>query len=119
MVHPVCVEADVGNADKATQSLVKDATLDDGADGCVLPVYTHVGVESRLPHGNKEDHVALLAGVFLGDLKFDGLGGVRECGEEGGDGLACLKVDGAVLDLNDYVGFELAVERAEVVVTGA
>ena len=39
--------------------------------------------------------------------------------KRGRHGLADLEVDGAVLDLDDYIGLELAVEGAEVVVAGA
>ena len=63
--------------------------------------------------------MALLAGVLLRDLQFDGLVGVVQAGEERRDRLAHLEVDGAVLDLDDDVGLELAVERMEVVVAGA
>ena len=88
-------------------------------DGCAAILGAEIGVERGLPHGDEEDHVALLAGVLLGDLQFDGLAGVAEGGEERGDGLADLEVDGAVLDLDDDVGLELAVEVVEVVVAGA
>ncbi len=63
--------------------------------------------------------MALLAEVLLRDLELDGLAGVLERGEERRDGFADLEVDGAVLDLDDDVRFELAVEGVEVVVAGA
>ena len=57
--------------------------------------------------------------VLLRDLQLDGLAGVLERGEERRDGFADLEIDGAVLDLDDDVGFELAIEGVEVVVAGA
>jgi hypothetical protein len=78
-----------------------------------------VGVERSLPHGNEEDHVALLAGVLLRDLHLEGLAGVLERGEERRYRFADLEVYGAVLDLDDDVGLELAVEGMEIVVASA
>ncbi len=77
-----------------------------------------VSIQRDLPHRNQKDHVALLAGVLLGDLQFNGLVGVPKRGEEWRDRLANLKVDRAVLDLDDHVGFELTVEGMEVVIAG-
>ena len=118
-MQPVGVEADVGYADEAAEGLVEGFAFDDFFDGCAAIVCAEVGVERGLPHGDEEDHVTLLAEVLLRDLQFDGLAGVLERGEEWGDGLADLEVDGAVFDLDDYVGFELAIEGVEVVVAGA
>ena len=42
-----------------------------------------------------------------------------KAGEERGDGLADLEVDGAFLGLDDDIGGEFAVERVEDVVSGA
>jgi hypothetical protein len=66
-------------------------------DGRGLVVGAEVEVEDLLPHGGEVDEMALLAGVFLGDLDFHGLGGLLEAGEERRDGLAGLEVDGAFL----------------------
>ena len=63
--------------------------------------------------------MALLAGVFLRDLQFDGFVGFFEAAEERRDRLARLEVDRAVLDLDDDVVVELAVERMEIVVSGS
>ena len=87
--------------------------------GCRSAVGVHVEVEHFLPHRREEDEVALLADVFLRDLELDGLVGFLEPAEERRDGLAHLEIDGAVLDLDDDVVVELAVERMEVVVGGA
>ena len=118
-MQPVGVEAYVGYADEAAEGLVEGFAFDDFFHGCCDCRRAEVGVERGLPHGDEEDHVALLAGVLLRDLEFDGLAGVLERGEEWRDGFADLEVDGAVLDLDDDVGFELAVEGVEVVVAGA
>ena len=119
VMEPVGVEAYVGYADEAAEGLVEGFAFDDFFDRGAAVVRAQVGVEGGLPHGDEEDHVALLAEVLLRDLEFDGLAGVLERGEERRDGFADLEVDGAVFDLNDYVGFEFAVEGVEVVVSGA
>ena len=60
-----------------------------------------------------------LAGVLLGDLQLDGLLAFRQRAEQGRDGFPHLEIDGTVLDLNQGVVVELAVEGMEVVVGGA
>ena len=75
-----------------------------------------VEVENFFPHRREEDHVALLAGVFLRDLQLDGFVGFFEAAEKWRDGLARLEIDRAVLDLDDDVVVELAVERMKIVV---
>ncbi len=82
VMHPVGVEADVGYADEAAEGLMEGFAFDDLFDGRALVVGAEVGVERGLPHGDEEDHVALLAEVLLRDLQFDGLAGVLERGEE-------------------------------------
>ena len=119
MMQPVVFEADVGYGDESAEGLVEGFAFDDFLDRRAAIVGAHVGVERGLPHGDEKDHVALLAGVLLRGFEFDGLVGVAERGEERRDGLADLEVDGAVFDLDDDVGFELAVEGVEVVVAGA
>ena len=61
----------------------------------------------------------LLAGVLLRDLKLDHLVGLLEAAEDRRRRLAHLKVDRAVLDLQDRGVVEAAVERVQVVVGGA
>ena len=61
----------------------------------------------------------LLPGVFLRDLQLDGLIRMRHGSEQRRRWLAHLKINGAVLDLNHYVIFELSIQRMEVVVSGA
>ena len=119
VMEPVGVEAYVGYSDEAAEWLMEGFAFDDFFYRGAAILCAEVGVEGGLPHGDEEDHVALLAEVLLGDLQLDGLAGVLERGEEGRDGFADLEVDGAVLDLDDDVGFELAVEGVEVVVAGA
>ena len=51
--------------------------------------------------------------VLLGDLEFHHHLRVAEPAEEGAEGLARLEVDGAVLDLDDHVVGEFAVQRQE------
>ena len=58
----------------------------------------------------------LLPGVLLRHLQLDGQPRLRHRGDHGGDGLAGLEVQRAVLDLQDHVVVEPAVQRREVVV---
>src|SRR5580704_11951282 len=78
----------------------------------------HVEVEDFLPHWREENDVVLLACVFLRDLEFDRFIGFLEAAEEWRNRFARLEVDRAVLDLDDDVVIELAVERMEIVVGG-
>src|SRR5215472_6599216 len=60
--------------------------------------------------------MALLAGILLSNLQFDSFVGVVQGGDQRRHRLAHLEVDGAVLDLYDYVVVELAVERMKIIV---
>ncbi len=61
----------------------------------------------------------LLPEILLRDLQLNRLRGVLKRRKKRGCGLANLEVDGAVLDLDDNVGFEFTVEGVEVVISGA
>ncbi len=60
--------------------------------------------------------MVLLTSVFLRDLKLDRFVSFFEAAEEGRDRFARLEVDWAMLDLDDDVVFELAVEWMKIVV---
>ena len=60
----------------------------------------------------------LLAEVFLCDLQLDGHGGLFKSAEQRRGRLAHLEINRAVLDLDDDVVVELAVEGVKVVVGG-
>ncbi len=53
------------------------------------------------------------AQVFLGELEFHRQGRFGHGAKQRVEGLAWLEVDRAVLDLEDHVGAELAVQRRE------
>jgi len=55
--------------------------------------------------------MALLAEVFLGDLKLDGFIGLVKIGKQGRCRFPYLEINGSMLDLDDDVVVELAVER--------
>ena len=81
-MHPIGVESYVGYADETAEGLVEGFAFYDFFYGCasgltVRSGRAEVGVEGGLPHGDEEDHVALLAGVLLCDLEFDGLAGYQ------------------------------------------
>src|ERR1700712_3563460 len=119
MVHPVCVETNVGDTYKPAKRLMKALTFDDLLHGRTAILRAQVGVERRLPHGHEEDHVTLLASVLLRDLQLDCLTCMLQCSKEGRDRLAHLKVDGSVLNLNHHIWFEGSIERVEVIVSSA
>src|SRR3984893_13039982 len=75
----------------------------------------HVEIEHLFPHRIQKTKMTLLAGIFLGDLQFDGFVCFLECAEQRRYWFARLEIDGTVFDLDDYVVIELAVERMEVV----
>ena len=60
--------------------------------------------------------MVLLAGVFLRDLQFNRFVGFFEAAEQRRNRFARLEVNRAMLDLDDDVVFELAVERMKIVV---
>ncbi len=78
----------------------------------------HVEIEHLFPHRREEAEMALLAGVFLRDLQLDGLVCFFQSTEEWRYRLASLEIDRAVLDLDNDVVVELAVEGMEIVVGG-
>src|SRR6266853_4908578 len=116
MSEPVWIEPDVCYADEASIGTTKSAAADYIPDWCAVAAGVHVEIENFLPHRNKKTEMALLAGIFLGYLQFDGFVGFLESAEEGRDWFASLKVDRSMFDLNDYVMFELAVEGMKDVV---
>ena len=63
--------------------------------------------------GTRKHDVTLLTEILLCDLQLDRLIRVAQRAEERRGRLANLKVDRAVLDLEDDVRVELAVERRE------
>ena len=81
-------------------------------------VEAQVEVEHLLPYGGEVDDVGLLSKVLLRDLELDGGRVAAQVAEEREDGHLDLEVDGAVLDLDDDVGLEPAVELVEEVDSG-
>src|SRR5262245_54311669 len=118
MAEPVFVGADVDDGDKAAGGAMKGFSRDEIFDRRVSDVRVKIKIQNFFPHGNQKTEVMLLAGVFLCDLKLNGFVCFLQSAEQGGSGFAGLKVDGAVLDLNDDVVVELAVERMKNVVSG-
>ena len=78
----------------------------------------HVEIENFFPHRREEAQMTLLAGVFLRDLQLDGFVCFFQPAEQWRYRLARLEIDRAVLDLDDDVVVELAVERMEIVIGG-
>ncbi len=86
---------------------------------CPVTVHAQVEVQHLFPHRRKEAQMPLLPRVLLRDLQFDAFVGFLQPAEKRRYWLACLKVDGAVLGLDDDVGVELPVERMENVVSSS
>src|SRR5262249_31978874 len=61
----------------------------------------------------------LLTCVFLRDLQLDRFAGLFHAAEKGRNRFARLKIDRPVLDLDDHVVIELAIQRMEYIVSGA
>src|SRR5262249_55760088 len=79
---------------------------------------THIEIQRLFPHRNKKYEVTSLTKVFLRDLQLDCFTRLVQCSEERRCRLAYLKIDRAVLNLNDDVVIELPVEVLEIVVRG-
>src|ERR671925_1541437 len=116
--HPVRVEANVRNARKSAESAMEHLARDNVLDRSSATIYAHIEIQRLFPHRNEKAKVALLSQVFLGDLQFNGLVGFLKATQKGRRRLAHLKIDGAVLDLDDDVVIELAIERMKNVVSG-
>src|SRR6267154_3746772 len=119
MREPVCIETNVCYADEASFETAEGAAADYFAEGRAIAAGVQIEIEDFLPHRNKKTEMALLAGVFLGYLQFDGFVCFLETAEERRNGFAGLEVDGSMFDLDDHVGLELAVERMKDVICGS
>ena len=98
---------------------MKALALDDFFDRRCTILRAQIEVEFFLPQRREINKVPLLAEILLRDLQFHGFVCFVQAGEERRDWLLRLKVDGAIFDLHDHVGRELAVERMKDVVGGA
>src|SRR5579871_2648713 len=115
--EPVRVETDVGNSGEAACRAMESFPGNDLFHWRMAAVHAQIEIEHALPHGRDEYQVALLPEVLLRDLQLDGLIRVLKAAKQRRRRLSHLEVDGAVLDLNDYVVVELAVERMEIIVS--
>src|SRR5580698_8750554 len=83
-----------------------------------FPVDAHIEIEDFFPHGDEEAELTLLSRVFLRDLQLDGFVGAVQAGKERRYRFTHLEIDRAILDLNDDVVVERAVEGMEIIVGG-
>ena len=79
------------------------------------PLGPEIEVEDLFPHRDQEADVPLLSGIFLRHLQLDRLVGCTKRTEERRHGFARLEVDGTVLDLENDIASNRAVEIVEVV----
>ena len=88
-------------------------SLDHLCHGGAFAVAVGVAVEALLIRGSVIDEVVRESEVLLRDLELHHHLGLAHTAEQGVEGLAGLEVDGAVLDLDEHVVGELAVEALE------
>src|SRR5580692_6096913 len=119
MGKPVRIETNVGYADEASGGSSKWPARNYVADGRGLATGVHIEIEDFFPHRDKKAEMALLAGIFLGYLEFDGLIGFFEAAEERRDWFAGLEINRSMFDLDDYVACKFSVEGMKDVVGGS
>src|ERR1035438_441630 len=84
---------------------------------CVA-IDAHIKIQHFWPKRDEKAELPLLSGIFLGDLQFDGFIGAAQAGKKRRSRFAYLEIDWTILDLNDDVLVEVAVQRVEVIVSG-
>ena len=101
--------------------LVEPDVCDTGesADARLHGAGANIEIEHLFPHRREIHRVLRLPEIFRCDLQLDGFASMIDAAEERRCRFAHLEIDRAVLDLDDDVGVELAVERLEIVVGGA
>src|SRR5215472_16424385 len=119
MMHPIGVHPDIRDTYESAGGTMKDFSSDDLLYGSVLIRHAEIEIQNLLPHRRQTTEMALLSRVLLRDLQLDCFIGLRETTEEWRHRLANLKINRTVLDLDDYVVIELAVERMEDVVSSS
>jgi hypothetical protein len=121
--EPVRVEAYVRHSHEAAKLTMERAAGREVFHRSRAPghvrVRVHVKIERFLPHRHEKTKMPLLARVLLRDLEFDRFVGLLEPTQERRYRFANLKIDWAVLDLDDDVVVELAVERVKDIVSGS
>ncbi len=116
MRHPVRIHPDVGNAHKASDRPLKRFARHQVFHRSAVRTRVQIEPQHLFPHGDKKTQLSLLTGIFLRDLQFDRFVGVLESAQQRRDGLAHLKINRPILDLNDDVVLELPIQRMKNVV---
>src|SRR5262249_45376182 len=105
--EPIPIEPHVRDADKTSGRTAERFARNKRLDWCFATAGTHIEIESLLPHRRKEHEMTRLSHVFLRDLELNSLIGLLESPEQRRRRLTHLKIDRAVLDLDDHVVIEL------------
>ena len=116
VMHPVGIETNVSHAHKSAERLMERFAFDNLFDRRASVVRAHIGIERGLPHRNEKDHMPLLPEILLRYLQLNRLRGVLKRRKKRRRGLANLKIDRPILNLNNYIRFKLPVEGMEVVI---
>src|SRR5262245_25706329 len=98
--EPICVASDIGDANETARWSVERLAAYELFHRGAPSLRLHVEVEHFFPHRRRKTNVALLPQVFLRDLQLDCLIRLFQTSEEWRGGLAHLKVDRPVLDLD-------------------
>jgi hypothetical protein len=113
MPGPVRIAAGVGHPGDAGARVGVYRAFDDPRHGRSGAGRVGVGVEELLPHRREVDQVIRVPEVLLRDLELGHERRLRHGAEERVERLARLEVERAVLDLDEHVFPESAVERHE------
>src|SRR6266849_4926702 len=119
MSEQVRIEANIRDADKPSRRTLKLAISHQIFHRRAVATDVQIEIQNLFPHGNEKTEVALLAGIFLGNLQLDRLVRFLQPAEEGRDRLARLEINRPIFDLDDYIAFEGSIERMKDVVCGS
>ena len=114
--EPIRIHADIRDPGEASNWTMKGFSADQILDRARFAIRPHVEIEDFFPHRNQKTEMLLLTRIFLRDLQLDGFIRALQTCEERRYWLAHLEIDRTVLDLDDYVVVERAIERMKIVI---
>src|SRR5690554_7558092 len=107
---PVLYSSDVGDPGNGTEFMTEQTPVccfGYGGTGAFGP---GIGIKHFFPHGGEIGQVGGVSKVCLSNLKFNHNGRLLHTAEEGTEGLAGHKIDGAVFDLDHHVVLKLTIK---------
>jgi hypothetical protein len=114
--QPVRAQADIHDPDISSERPLETAAGDDILHRRAPAIHCHIEIQDLLPHRREKNAVTLLAGIFLRDLQLNGCIRLLQSAKQGRRWFPHLEVNGTVLDLNNDVIVELAVQGMEDIV---